>query len=294
MRTDIHSHIFEHISKKTNEEALLIIEELSFDRIVMMTTSNMDWSRAHELTQYLQRRTNKIIIPSYGVHPWKIQRNQGSFSIKLIDEIILQAEEYLREDSRAIVGEIGLDRFERILKSDTDGKCPDIALIENFLSPTNIPLQLYIFQRFFEVAAKYKRPVSLHAVKADEIYLDYFSRLLEGNHLLPRSILLHSYSGSKETLGRYIRLFEKTSVNLFVSFSKVIHERLPEDKVKRLFEQAGIGRILLETDLDDPQNIVSDYAWILNVFCQVFALEYSEGELLLENNCKLYLSPPSD
>ena len=300
MKTDSHSHLFDFLADKSNEECLSIIDNLCFDRIILMTTSQSDWPRLLDIIKFCLGKTTKKLIPAIGLHPWKIQRNQGVYSKLEIDAILMTVENYLLEAPEAIVGEIGLDRFERILNAEsTSGPCPDL---ENILELTkdyemDIPLQFYIFQQFFNLAARLRRPVSLHAVKADTLYLDHFSRLLKSlnfsmdgeNAILPPSILLHSYSGSKETLGRYIQLFEKKPINIFVSFSRVIHGRLPEEKMKRLIKEAGKERILLETDLDNPTDMPADYDWTLNIYCQVFGLAKEEAELILENNCKKYL-----
>ena len=122
-------------------------------------TTPLDWKQILSLH-------SKQIIPFLGLHPWYLDK------YSLEDLSIL--EDYLKHNSQIGIGEIGLDNSQRFKEN-----------------PNNITKQIDCFQAQLEIAFKYKRPVSIHIVKA----WDAFFTILK-NKKLP-TFMIHAFSHSK-------------------------------------------------------------------------------------------------
>ena len=150
-----------------------------------------------------------------GVHPWQAGEADALQLMEGVGSV-------LKEDSRAGVGEIGLDR----LRTKT---IPDA--------------QRRIFARQLEMAAEYRRPVVLHGAKC---WGEVVAACRPYKGLIP-AFLFHGFSRSAGLLP------EIFGMNGFVSIGPAL---LNDHAVnyRELIAQLPADRILAETDMpdDDP------------------------------------------
>ena len=167
-------------------------------------TKPADWIEVEQLGKAFPEN----VIPFFGVHPW--------FVNDLPDNWLPEMKEYLAVNSYGI-GEIGLDGSGR--KSDM-GK------------------QESVFITQLEVAAELSLPVSIHCVrswgKMVAILRNYYPQ--ENT-----SFMIHSFSGSEETMNECVNL------GGYISFSLNLMKKKSE-KIRRCLEHVPLDRILLESD----------------------------------------------
>lgn len=89
-----------------------------------------------------------------------------------------ELESKIKEKENNFVGEIGLDFRKEILEKNPKD------------------LQVKVFQDQFALAVKYKKPVSIHNVRAHGDMLKFFKKVSKTIESGP-SIIMHSYGGSK-------------------------------------------------------------------------------------------------
>lgn len=145
------------------------------------------------------------IYPAYGLHPW--------FLNERVDWDILRS--FIKRRDAVAAGEIGLD---------FSPECP----------PEEIQIPAFIRQ--LDVAAEFGLPVLIHCRKAyDQLYgiLKQYAGRLKG--------ILHSYSGGKDAMARFIEL------GFYISFSGSVTRRNAR-KYHRTAENVPPDRMLLETD----------------------------------------------
>lgn len=159
-------------------------------------TSPSDWSSVREIWN-----NHSGIIPSFGVHPWKVNDLPDDWFDqlhKLLDEI------------PAAIGEIGIDRW---------------------ITPRDEKLQEEIFRKQLRLASERNLPVSVHCLRA----WDWLLRILK-EEKQPPAILLHAFSGSPELIDTLVEkncwfsfagnLHRKEKQKLRECFKKVPLERL--------------------------------------------------------------------
>ncbi|MBT8043942.1 MAG: TatD family hydrolase [Verrucomicrobiae bacterium] len=165
--TDAHNHLQD---KRFNGVRDQIIKEMissGVTRCVVNGTSPDDWSDVADLA----RQHPDLIIPSFGLHPWK-KPIQG-WHEQLID--------YLDSVPNSCVGECGLDRW---------------------MKDADIHLQSEIFMAQLKIATERNLPLSIHCLKA----WGHLVEVLESHNLPERGFLLHSYAGSAELVPRLAQL----------------------------------------------------------------------------------------
>ncbi len=193
---DSHIHLQDYKTKDI-KSIVLNAQKFNIRFFVNPSAHPADWSKIAAQSDELTS-----IIPAYGVHPWQIQEVPNDWQFDL--------EQYLKNNYRAWVGECGFDRI----------KNPDINA------------QKAIFEPQLKLAQKYKRPLIIHTVKADEIMASYFNRL-------PAHTIFHSFTGSLEW-GKQIQ-----SHNYFIGLNfSILRKKNAAELVKNL----NLSQILLETD----------------------------------------------
>jgi Tat protein secretion system quality control protein TatD with DNase activity len=105
-----------------------------------------DWQRTLD---YAAQSTN--ILPALGVHPWYLDN--------LKEDWLERLEALLRQHPGALVGEIGLCKMAKNLRTDPRGK--EFALQR----------QRDAFETQFRLAARLRRPVSVHCVKQHGVFM---------------------------------------------------------------------------------------------------------------------------
>ncbi|KAJ3232393.1 hypothetical protein HDU78_007174 [Chytriomyces hyalinus] len=69
----------------------------------------------------------------------------------------------------------------------------------------------------------------------------------------PPAIMLHSYSGSPETIRNIMRYPSLVSSRFYFSFSHFVNGRMAFEKLQQRIAQVPDDRILIESDLNDPK-----------------------------------------
>ncbi len=216
---DAHVHVVEGESREDVEDDLTLL---------MMTSKKEEWTKVEEF--------DKRHIRCFGIHPWFAHLHRWEVDGQTLENLILQ-------NDNALVGEIGLDKSARDPVSG---------------SKFNFSIQTDIFDKQFQLAIKYQRPVSIHCVQSFGYILDYFRRIelqaavAQKTGLFPLpcppTIMLHSFSGSLELLNALIK-FPTIGDRFYFSYSAIVNARSPKS-ADRIFRTPD-DRILVESDIND-------------------------------------------
>lgn len=245
-----------------NVEELANVGSMTTNFMVCMSTSLKDMDDVRTLAANYPER----VIPAYGLHPWLshyfyvgtldidksshykrvlVPEPNEEFIRQLpdplsIDVVIRKMQERLQSDSKAIIGECGLDKTFRI---------PDTVMKKLSKHTVAMGHQIEILKAQLEVAAEYKRPVSLHGVKCPQNLLDTIK--LFGKRLT--SICLHSFSGNAQFMEQnwYMKKTQMDRKDLpivYVSVSHLINNCNRSTSIEDLVEVIPPDRLLLESD----------------------------------------------
>ena len=167
--------------------------------VLTCAVSPLNWN---DTLEYAANHRN--VLPALGIHPWYIpdilsdpsfSNNNNVDTTTIGDELIDKLEELLIHHPSAFVGEIGLCRMAKYVRSTFELGGKKGAL----------DLQKHIFKRQFQLAAKYRRPVTVHCVKLHAAIISILTDIRndvwanKGNMRLafPPTIALHSFTGSQ-------------------------------------------------------------------------------------------------
>ncbi len=204
---DTHNHLQDDRIWDQHERIVSNAIDAGVQVMVCCGSCEDDWERVY----YLSRKFPHNIIPAYGLHPWYIGKRTPNWKSKL--------EKMLIDTPIAAIGEIGLDHA-----------------IEN----RNDDDQRQIFIDQLEMAAKFKRPVSIHCRKA---WLE-IQKCLKSLNTPFFSGVIHSYSGSPELI------HELTNYGLMISFSgSITYER--NRRARQALLHVPEDKLLIETDAPD-------------------------------------------
>ncbi|KAL7439576.1 hypothetical protein ACHAXM_007584 [Skeletonema potamos] len=197
---------------------------------ITCAVSPLDWNAALE---YASR--SQYILPALGVHPWylhdiiKDHTVENNKDESTTDELTphINIEQYLKwewlstlemiisQHPNLIVGEIGLckmARFVREFPKAFGGKA------------TALQLQKVVFKKQMELAAKWKRPVTVHCVNAHGLLIETLTEMLnealescskeEKNdgtratlrNAFPPAIAMHSFTGTSHQVQQLLDL----------------------------------------------------------------------------------------
>lgn len=180
-------------------------------RCVVNGTYPDDWKRVKELAQ----KHPDLIIPSYGLHPWKVPCEQDWKPL---------LKQYLSEEQTPCIGECGLDRW---------------------MADFNVQSQQEAFLFQLDLACEMNIPISIHVLKAWDWFMDILrERKSRVTGLPARGFLLHSYNGSAELIPELVEL------GAYFSFSGYYLNKLKKNNLK-IFTRIPIKRLLVETDAPD-------------------------------------------
>lgn len=160
-------------------------------------------------------------------------------------------EENLNSHKSAIVGEIGLDKAAVHL--DTREKF-------------DWEPQVRLFFAQMDIATRLQRPVSIHSVQTHGYLLDYFmdleadckaavkTRSPADHHLpCPPTIMLHSFSASKEVLSSLVRL-KTIGSRFYFSYSDIVNGRTLKKSLERIAATPD-NRLLIESDVHNVVDV---------------------------------------
>jgi len=164
---DAHNHLQDDRFAGRQGELLAACEKVGIKKMVVNGACESDWPQIVEWA-----RENKIVLPSFGYHPWYLHERTDGWQKSL--------ESFLDRIPSA-VGEIGLDRWK-----------PDL--------PYKPQEEVFLAQ--LRIATERNLPVSIHCLQA-------WGRLLElmQSHPLPaHGFVLHSFGGPAEMIPAFAKL----------------------------------------------------------------------------------------
>ena len=164
---DAHNHLQDDRFAGRQSELLAACEKSGIARMVVNGACESDWPQVLKLA-----RENKIVLPSFGYHPWYLAERTPDWRRNL--ETFLDA-------MPSAVGEIGLDRWKPGLSYEP---------------------QEEVFLAQLHLAAERNLPVSIHCLQAWGRMLE----LLQTNPRPPRSLVLHSFGGPAEMVPAFTKL----------------------------------------------------------------------------------------
>ena len=198
MLIDAHNHLQDPRFNGHTNNIVAAMKEVGIATCVVNGTEPSDWTAVADLAQ----RHSNFVLPSFGLHPWKIKGRA--------DDWRQQLEDVLQRHPDAGVGEIGLDRW-----------------IDDY----DIEDQKSVFRQQLNLAGTLQRPCTIHCLKAWGILIDE----LQACDRLPR-ILIHSFGGSIETAKQLLSLgcwFSFSGYFLHARKSAIIDvfRQLPADRI---------------------------------------------------------------
>ncbi|GBG25798.1 Regulator of G-protein signaling 10 [Hondaea fermentalgiana] len=199
---DAHTHLFEAAIDNAAKGPFRQLSRDIASSEVLNGTAPDDWDTVIEAASMYDSVHGGI-----GVHPWRVHEFQDAW----LDHL----EQLLLCHKTLHVGEVGLD-----------GICKPPSTASQHLSQESLAaLQQKVFESQFALAARLSRAVSIHCVKSFGLLVD---TLLEAARLddasMPPRILLHSWSGSAETL-RQLLSVPKLQTRIFIGVSVHVNAR---------------------------------------------------------------------
>ncbi|KAK9247014.1 hypothetical protein V1506DRAFT_533281 [Lipomyces tetrasporus] len=246
----------------------------------------------------------------------------------------------LETHKHALVGEIGIDRSFRLPKSgklisfeesevddglgsssdEQDDNSTDAKKLSPYRVNHNHQTEILLAQ--LRVAAKFRRPVSLHGVQAHGVLYQIFSSIWAGYSIpsrrqqrkqkeeqefvkldmedavdsapppFPERICLHSYSGPPDQIKLWTN--RKVPATIYFSFSIVINSRYGE-KFKQVLRAVPDDRLLVESDFHMAgKTMQSLLAAVVKFVCEVKGWEIEEGVRTLGKNWKRFVYGSDD
>jgi Tat protein secretion system quality control protein TatD with DNase activity len=158
-----------------------------------------DWEACLRHTEQSTRR-----LAALGVHPWYIpsiladsdhdSNAKGSKVPQTNATWLSDLEALLQQHSRCMVGEIGLCKMAKFVRTFADGKAAALQL------------QRQVLVSQLRLAAQYQRPVSIHCVNQHGVLLDALKELwIDGDVPAPPAMALHSYTGTAHQVGQLLQ-----------------------------------------------------------------------------------------
>lgn len=185
--------------------------------IVNGTHPDEDWDAVDTLAA-----AHPWVIPSYGIHPWDVATRPDDWQLKFIHR--------LESNPRALVGEIGLDRW---ILEPARAEDPDFAE----LNAASIEEQAEVFRWQLRWAADHNRAASIHVLRAWGPLL----AVLKDTPVPKTGFLLHAYGGSPEMVPQFVEM------GAYFSYSTG-HVDPRKTRQRKAFQNVPLDRLLVETD----------------------------------------------
>lgn len=191
---DTHIHLQDYKSKNAPQ-----IPDAAVVKFVCVSAWEADWESVGKLAQAFPQ----AVVPAFGLHPWYLAEALPGWEERLRAR--------LQAFPRALIGECGLDRLK---------------------NPAAEPQQ-QAFAAHIRLAAELKRPLLVHAVKAQD-WLENFWPQLQGVRFV-----LHSFGGSAEFMRRALHF------GAYISFAPPVCSR---KNFAELASSVPADKLLLESD----------------------------------------------
>ena len=214
---DAHNHLQDAWLAPHRARVFADLARIPLRGAIVNGTAESDWEDVAALA-----RAHAFIRPSYGLHPW----NVGNATPRWRDALLRR----LDADPRAVIGEIGLDRW--ILERAR----PDDSRLHG-LRRAPLEEQIDAFTWQVAIAAERNLPATIHCIDAWGALRD----ALKTTPFPARGFLLHAYGGSAEVARDFAALGAYFSFNGYFlgerqAAKRAVFAALPRD------------RLLVETD----------------------------------------------
>lgn len=284
----------------------------------LMSTNHLDIEIIDQIAEKLDGTANPV-VPYFGIHPWyshlfsdepKQSKKEHYYSVlkpapseKLLEVLPepINLEEYLNKIATKLkkylvvgVGELGLDKLFRIPSNGYYGNqqvpIPEQQVNKLTMSKTSIEHQKKIMERQLQLANEYRKPISLHCVKAPG---PLFEIVKLGEYQQIPSIILHSYTGSIQQAEQWIKQYKTSPQRLFFLMSDYINgTENKSDLLHGLMEVVDDEQILVETDFGIDQFFTNgkqeEYIGylndIFNKICEARNWDRAHAGLVLDRN----------
>jgi TatD DNase family protein len=241
---DAHNHLQDDRFAGRQSELLAACEKAGVARMVVNGACECDWPQVLALA-----RENKIVLPSFGYHPWHLAERTPDWRKNL---------EHFLDAVPSAVGEIGLDRWK-----------PDLPYAD----------QEEIFLAQFQIAAARDLPVSIHCLQA----WGRLHELLRDHPRPARGFVLHSFGGPAEMIPAFAKLGAYFSFPGYFLHARKVRQRetfkrVPSDRL--LVETDAPDQLLPEEKnrhpltasdgrpLNHPANLVAVYAGLAEILVE--------------------------
>lgn len=201
---DTHCHLDFPVFDQDRVDVVSEAKSASVNAFVVPGVVAQDWSRL------LACCHEYGFFPALGLHPCFIDRHQ--------DADLERLEALLTSEQVVAVGEIGLDFF--------------------IADPDQVR-QMELFDTQLELAKKFELPVLLHVRKAHDQVLQLLRQ-----KKLPRSGIVHAYSGSEQQATQYADLGFKLGIGGSLTYDRA-------KKLRRIAANMPLSTLVLETDSPD-------------------------------------------
>lgn len=202
-----------------------------------------DWCKTLEYAAQ-----SDLILPAIGVHPWYLADLSGTWLTDLEDLLV--------KHPSAIVGEIGLCKMARFVRTHPEGK--QAALL----------IQRQVFKDQMRLAGRLQRSVSVHCVKQHGVFMKVLKELVEEGCPCPTAVGMHSFTGTAHHVQDILK-FENEFFpgrNLFYfGFSHIVnYEMCTSEKSRRQGREAVCAvpsdRLMSESDVHAAQDVAAGTA----------------------------------
>lgn len=264
-----------HCHPTDSPSSLHAIAAMRTRTLLCMSTNLRDMPRVESLAAAHPAR----VVPAFGLHPWyshlvyddrdpqcTVPTKEEHYARVIapqpppefvaalpapvpLSTVVAAIEGRLAAFPRAIVGECGLDKIFRIPEPDSVKQDEDeakVALENRRLSRHRVRMehQIVVLHAQLELAARYRRPVSLHGVQCPGVLHETVAAgvSVSGTQAWPPAVCLHSYTGSAEFLQN--NWLKTEGFKVYVSCSVLVNEKVHKDLARVL----PIDRLLLESD----------------------------------------------
>lgn len=206
MLYDAHNHLQDERLDPWREQILASTPQTGLAEMIVTGSCEEDWQAVADLA-----RQHSWVRPAFGLHPWYVKERTADWATTL--------RHFLVSHPRAVVGEIGLDRW-----------------IEN----PDIDAQLGCLRTQLALAVELDRPATLHCLRA----FGLLEETLRSTPLPRRGFLLHSYGGPAEMIPGFVKLGAYFSLSPYFG-----HPRKAAQLA--VFKEVPLDRLLAETDAPD-------------------------------------------
>ena len=251
---DSHCHLHEAMNVRDLPALVNTLEEKNITCICTCACHPEDWKQLALLLDNWSSST-VLLQPSFGLHPWWINKNENALSSsKNTNDMLIKLKGYLHSYPHAGVGEIGLCKSKRGKETWKD--------------------QEDIFKIQLELGIELKRIITIHCVRAYGTVL----HILQSHAPFVTPIILHGFSSSFDLLPSFLSL-----ENVYFSIGP---RQLISEKQIKLIRNIPVHRLLIETDASSTEEV--PLKPLLRTLTDVFPQHPNIADIIHTNGCRVW------